>query len=52
MWGVVKYRQNAKKNWQDRQEYENLIRQRTKEIKAARLAKHAAEMNLKSSSQM
>ena len=38
MWGIVKYRQNAKQNWQERQDYEDRIRQRTQEIKAVRLA--------------
>jgi hypothetical protein len=42
MWGIVKYRQNAQQNWQERQDYEDRIRQRTQEIKAARLAAYHA----------
>jgi hypothetical protein len=47
MWGIVKYRQNAKQNWQERQEYEDRIRQRTKEIKAVRLAAYEAAKSMK-----
>lgn len=36
MVGFVKYRRNAKKNWDERQEYENLIRQKTLEKKLKR----------------
>jgi 2Fe-2S iron-sulfur cluster binding domain len=36
MIGFVKYRRNAKQNWEERQEYENLIRQRTLEKKRLR----------------
>jgi aerobic-type carbon monoxide dehydrogenase small subunit (CoxS/CutS family) len=36
MVGFVKYRQNAKKNWEERQEYEDLIRQLTLEKRAKR----------------
>jgi len=39
MIGFVKYRQNAKKNWEERQEYEALIRRLTLEKRAARLAR-------------
>ena len=37
MVGFVKYRRNAKKNWNERKEYEDLIRQKTLEKKAAKL---------------
>ncbi len=43
MVGFVKYRRAAKKNWEERQEYEELIRQKTLEKRAARLAREAAE---------
>ena len=43
MWGFVKYRRNAKRNWQERQEYEALIKRRTAEIRQERLAREAAE---------
>lgn len=43
MVGFVKYRRAAKKNWDERQEYEDLIRQKTLEKRAARLAREAAE---------
>jgi hypothetical protein len=36
MVGFVKYRRNAKKNWQERQEYEELVRQKTLEKKRLR----------------
>ena len=36
MVGFVKYRRNAKKNWEERQEYEDLIRQKTLEKKLKR----------------
>lgn len=39
MVGFVKYRQNAKKNWEERQEYEELIRTLTLEKRKARLAR-------------
>lgn len=37
MVGFVKYRENAKKNWEERQEYEELIRTLTLEKRKARL---------------
>jgi 2Fe-2S iron-sulfur cluster binding domain len=36
MVGMVKYKRNAKKNWQERVEYEDLIRRKTLEKKLAR----------------
>ena len=39
MVGFVKYRRNAKQNWEERQEYEDLIRRLTREKRAARLAR-------------
>lgn len=36
MVGFVKYRRAAKKNWNERQEYEDLIKQKTLEKKLAR----------------
>ncbi|CAB9512567.1 expressed unknown protein [Seminavis robusta] len=46
MVGFVKYRRNAKENWNERQEYEDLIRQKTEEKKRLRkLQKQAAKAN-------
>jgi ferredoxin len=39
MVGMVKYKRNAKKNWQERVEYEELIRRKTLAKKLARAAK-------------
>lgn len=39
MVGFVRYRRNAKKNWNERKEYEDLIRQKTLEKKQAKAAK-------------
>lgn len=39
MAGFVKYRKNARENWEERQEYEALIRSLTLEKRAARLAR-------------
>lgn len=36
MIGMVTYKRNAKKNWEDRREYEDMIRQKTLEKKRAR----------------
>ncbi|CAJ1959399.1 unnamed protein product [Cylindrotheca closterium] len=41
MVGFVKMRRAAQKNWSDRQSYEGRVAQRTREIRAARLAKYA-----------
>lgn len=41
MFGFVKQRKAAKKNWEERQEYEHLVKVLTAEKKAARLAKEA-----------
>uniref|UniRef100_A0A7S2MJ24 2Fe-2S ferredoxin-type domain-containing protein n=1 Tax=Helicotheca tamesis TaxID=374047 RepID=A0A7S2MJ24_9STRA len=49
MVGFVKTRRAAKKNWEERQEYEDLIAKRTKEIKAERLAREAADAIAKES---
>jgi ferredoxin len=38
MVGMVKYKRNAKKNWEERREYEEMIRQKTLEKKKARAA--------------
>ena len=43
MFGFVKQRKAAKKNWEERQEYEHLVKVLTAEKKAARLAREAAE---------
>ena len=43
MFGFVKQRKAAKKNWEERQEYEHLVKVLTAEKKAARLAKEAEE---------
>ena len=55
MVGFVKYRQNAKKNWEERQEYEDLIRTLTLEKRKARLARQgypelAAKVGIRSAS--
>ena len=42
MVGFVKYRRNAKKNWEERREYEDLVRQKTLEKKRARAAELTA----------
>ena len=47
MVGFVKYRRAAKKNWQERVEYEELIRQKTLEKKRAREAMKAEQQQLK-----
>lgn len=47
MVGFVKTRRAAKKNWEERQEYEDMIKMRTKELKAARLAREAEEAKLR-----
>jgi ferredoxin len=43
MVGFVKYRRAAKANWQERIEYEELVRRLTLEKRAARLAREAAQ---------
>lgn len=43
MFGFVKQRKAAKKNWEERQEYEHLVKVLTAEKKAARLAREADE---------
>lgn len=43
MFGFVKQRKAAKKNWEERQEYEHLVKVLTAEKKAARLAMEAQE---------
>ncbi|KAL7570307.1 hypothetical protein ACA910_017156 [Epithemia clementina (nom. ined.)] len=45
MIGFVKYRRNAKQNWNERREYEDLIRQKSLEKKAAKIK--ADQANLK-----
>lgn len=45
MVGFVKYRKKAKKNWDERREYEDLIRQKTLEKKRARAAEMAGKSN-------
>ena len=45
MVGMVKYRSNAKRNWDERREYEALVRQKTLDKKNARST--AVNMNLK-----
>ena len=43
MFGFVKQRKAAKKNWEERQEYEDLVKVLAAEKKAARLAREAEE---------
>jgi len=52
MVGFVKYRRNAKKNWEERVEYEDLIRQKTMEIKQRRQAEYAAKAKMQQKDQL
>jgi 2Fe-2S iron-sulfur cluster binding domain len=50
--GFVKYRKQAKQNWSERQEYEDLIRQKTLEKKLARMKQDATSSKDKSNSKL